>query len=93
MTPSRKALAAMGFGLGLALCPHLASAQPTPFPTFEGDRYEEPDVVTRAPRHGYSGWARAPFSDYYCDYQRIPIRRCDNGNCRAVAWRLRQYCY
>jgi hypothetical protein len=92
MTTSRKALAAMGFGLGLALLPHLASAQPVPFPNLD-DRYEERDVITRAPRHGYSGWARAPFSDYYCDYQRIPVRRCDSGGCRAVAWRLRQYCY
>jgi hypothetical protein len=92
MTTSRAALAALGFGLALALLPHLASAQPVPFPTYEGDRYEE-NYINRAPRHGYSGWARAPFGDYYCDYQRIPIRRCDSGGCRAVAWRLRQYCY
>lgn len=91
MTRMSKAGAAC-LGLGLLLLPQLAVAQPTPWPSW-GHRYEE-DTVTPTPRRGYSGWARAPFSDYYCDYQRIPVRRCDgNGNCRVVAWNLRQYCY
>jgi hypothetical protein len=91
MHKSRKALAAASVALGIHLLPGLAAAQPVPFPTFD-DRYEE-STITRTPRRGYSGWARAPFNDYYCDYRRIPVRRCDNGRCRAVAWELQQYCY
>lgn len=42
------------------------------------------------PMHGYSGHA----GNYYCDYQRLPVRKCDaNGNnCRIVSWTLQQIC-
>ena len=46
------------------------------------------------PTHGYSGHAAG---GYYCDYQRLPNRKCTvdkNGNesCRIVSWTLREMC-
>ncbi|MGL4397999.1 MAG: hypothetical protein ACRCS9_15795 [Hyphomicrobium sp.] len=43
--------------------------------------------------HGYSGHS----GNYYCDYQRLPQRRCvitANGgeSCKIVGWTLRQMC-
>ena len=43
--------------------------------------------------HGYSGHS----GNYYCDYQRLPQRKCSidkNGNesCRIVGWTLREMC-
>lgn len=45
------------------------------------------------PMHGYSGHS----GNYYCDYQRLPQRKCaidKNGNesCRIVGWTLREMC-
>ncbi len=90
MTLISKALGAC-FALGLVLLPDLAPAQP--FPTYRGDRRYEDEYITRGPRHGYSGWGNGPLLGYFCDYQRLPVRRCGKGGCRVVAWRLRQYCY
>ena len=44
--------------------------------------------------HGYSGHAPG---GYYCDYQRLPNRKCSvdkNGNerCQIVSWTLREMC-
>jgi hypothetical protein len=43
--------------------------------------------------HGYSGHS----GNYYCDYQRLPNRKCSinaNGteSCRIVGWTLREMC-
>lgn len=44
----------------------------------------------KKPMHGYSGHS----GNYYCDYQRLPNRRCNaNGtNCKIVSWTLQQIC-
>lgn len=44
----------------------------------------------KKPMHGYSGHA----GNFYCDYQRLPIRVCKDGhsNCTIVGWRLQQIC-
>jgi hypothetical protein len=44
----------------------------------------------KKPMHGYSGHA----GNYYCDYQRLPQRRCDASgqNCKIVGWTLQQIC-
>lgn len=44
----------------------------------------------KKPMHGYSGHA----GNYYCDYQRLPQRRCDasGNNCKIVGWTLQQIC-
>jgi hypothetical protein len=91
MTPLCKAFAAT-FALGLALLPDLAAAQ-SPYPTYRGDRRYEDEYTTPTPRQGYTGWGSGPLLGYFCDYQRTPIRRCENGRCQVVAWNLRQYCY
>lgn len=40
--------------------------------------------------HGYSGHS----GNYYCDYQRLPNRKCDASgqNCKIVSWTLQQIC-
>jgi hypothetical protein len=92
MTPLHKALAAC-FGLGLMLLPELTAAQTAPWPTYRGgDRYED-STYSRRPQRGYTGWGSGPLIDYFCDYQRLPVRRCNHGRCRVVAWETRQYCY
>ncbi len=93
MKTSIKALGAC-LALGLIIVPELALAQGSPWPTYRGgeDRYED-NYVTKKPRRGYTGWGSFPLNDYFCDYQRTPIRRCSNGHCRVVAWNLQQYCY
>lgn len=45
------------------------------------------------PLHGYSGHAGA----YYCDYQRLPRRKCTYSasgqqSCRIVGWTVREMC-
>ena len=42
------------------------------------------------PMHGYSGHS----GNYYCDYQRLPNRKCDASgqNCKIVSWTLQQIC-
>lgn len=48
------------------------------------------DYTFKKPMHGFSGHS----GDYYCDYQRLPIRKCDaNGKCKVVGWTLRQSCH
>ena len=50
------------------------------------------DYKLSKPLHGYSGHA----GNYYCDYQRLPERRCVvvNGveKCKIVGWTLQQIC-
>jgi hypothetical protein len=45
------------------------------------------------PMHGYSGHS----GNYYCDYQRIPNRKCSvdgsgHERCKIVSWTLREMC-
>jgi hypothetical protein len=47
---------------------------------------------SRAPRHGYEGFAGPPLRASYCSYVRIPNRTCSNGRCRVTSWTLEQYC-
>lgn len=52
------------------------------------------DYHFKKPMHGYSGRA----GNYYCDYVRLPERRCmvtagGNERCKVVGWTLRQTCY
>jgi hypothetical protein len=52
------------------------------------------DYHFKKPMHGYSGRA----GDYYCDYIRLPERRCmvtasGQERCKVVGWTLRQTCY
>ncbi len=55
-----------------------------------GRQIYEQDYHFDKPMHGYSGHA----GNYYCDYQRLPQRKCDaNGqNCKIVGWTLRELC-
>ena len=92
MAPIRKALAA-SFALGLLLMPELATGQGAPWPTYRGDRRYEDEYTTRRPQRGYTGWGSGPLLGYFCDYRREPVRRCDDGHCRVVAWHMTQYCY
>jgi len=51
------------------------------------------DYQFAKPMHGYSGHS----GNYYCDYQRLPNRKCvttANGteSCRVVGWTLREMC-
>lgn len=51
------------------------------------------DYQFSKPMHGYSGHS----GNYYCDYQRLPNRRCTvnaNGveSCQIVGWTLREMC-
>lgn len=51
------------------------------------------DYQFAKPMHGYSGRS----GSYYCDYQRLPNRRCTinaNGteSCKIVGWTLREMC-
>ncbi len=51
------------------------------------------DYQFAKPMHGYSGHS----GNYYCDYQRLPNRKCvTNANgtesCRIVGWTLREMC-
>ena len=52
------------------------------------------DYTFDKPTHGYSGHAGG---GYYCDYQRLPNRKCTvdksgNESCRIVSWTLREMC-
>lgn len=52
------------------------------------------DYQFKKPMHGYSGRA----GEFYCDYVRLPERRCavtasGTERCRVVGWTLRQTCY
>lgn len=52
------------------------------------------DYQFAKPMHGYSGRA----GNYYCDYVRLPDRRCTvtaggQERCKVVGWTLRQTCY
>jgi hypothetical protein len=51
------------------------------------------DYQFSKPMHGYSGHS----GNYYCDYQRLPNRKCvtnANGSesCRIIGWTLREMC-
>ena len=50
----------------------------------------EQDYHFDKPMHGYSGHA----GNYYCDYQRLPERKCDSRgqNCKITGWTLRELC-
>lgn len=87
---------AVTFVLVLAVPVVKAAAQAMPFPDPYSDDFDERESISKAPRHGYTGWVGIgpPQLDKFCDYQRIPVRKCTpGGRCRAVAWKLRQYCY
>ena len=54
----------------------------------------EKHFETRGPVKGYSGFA----GRYYCDYQRVPTRKCiitasGHESCKIVSWTLKQACY
>jgi hypothetical protein len=51
------------------------------------------DYQFAKPMHGYSGHS----GNYYCDYQRLPNRKCTvsadgTESCRVVGWTLREMC-
>lgn len=51
------------------------------------------DYQFSKPMHGYSGHS----GNYYCDYQRLPNRKCVIGangteSCHIVGWTLREMC-
>lgn len=50
------------------------------------------DYQFAKPMHGYSGHS----GNYYCDYQRLPQRKCvrtkTGESCRIVGWTLREMC-
>jgi len=59
-----------------------------------GTRVIEKHFETPGPVEGYSGFA----GSYYCDYQRIPNRKCvvtasRQESCKIVSWTLKQACY
>lgn len=59
--------------------------------------YVEWNFKTQRPVHGYTGFAGGG-SRQYCDYRRIPDRRCTylpdgTSRCKVVGWTLQQYCY
>ena len=92
---------AMGFSqaaIGLAaaivvaLIPVAAQAQ------LGGRDWVERNYETRGPQRGYSGFYRVGPRNYWCDYQRLPNRKCTIGRdgrerCRITNWTLKQYCY
>lgn len=87
MTTIAKAIAFTAAITGIAA----AAAYPTaPASARGGRQIFEQDYHFDKPMHGYSGHA----GNYYCDYQRLPERKCDaNGqNCRIVGWTLRELC-
>lgn len=51
------------------------------------------DYSLSKPLHGYSGHTGA----YYCDYQRLPQRKCivvgGAEKCKIVGWTLREMCH
>jgi hypothetical protein len=57
-----------------------------------GKEFFVQDYKFSQPMHGYSGHS----GNYYCDYQRLPDRRCVvvNGveKCKIVGWTLREMC-
>ena len=55
-----------------------------------GRQIFEQDYHFDKPMHGYSGHA----GNYYCDYQRLPERKCDSRgqNCKITGWTLRELC-
>ncbi len=59
-----------------------------------GTHVIEKHFETRGPVKGYSGFA----GRYYCDYQRVPTRKCiitasGHESCKIVSWTLKQACY
>jgi len=59
-----------------------------------GKNVIEKHFETAGPVKGYSGFA----GGYYCDYQRIPNRKCvvtasGDEKCKIVSWTLKQACY
>jgi len=63
-----------------------------------GSTLEEIEIQTPGPMKGYSGSPVGAGSLVYCDYQRIPNRKCTIGldgkeRCKIVNWTLKQYCY
>lgn len=62
---------------------------------FAGDGKEVfvQDYRFKKPMHGYSGHA----GNYYCDYQRLPERKCvmtsRGEKCKIVGWTLREMCH
>lgn len=50
------------------------------------------DYQFKKPMHGFSGHS----GSYYCDYQRLPKRKCvitaSGEKCKIVGWTLREMC-
>ena len=60
---------------------------------YGGGPYYYGEYHSKKPRHGYSGFHPGPYR-LYCDYDRIPVRRCNRkGRCRVVKWIIKPYCY
>ncbi len=58
----------------------------------------EKSFITDGPVKGYSGFVRGGARNFYCDYQRIPNRKCTytadgRERCKIVNWTLKQFCY
>lgn len=57
-----------------------------------GKEFFVQDYKFKQSMHGYSGHS----GNYFCDYQRLPDRKCTlvNGveRCKIVGWTLRQMC-
>lgn len=58
----------------------------------------EKSFITDGPVKGYSGFVRSGPRNFYCDYQRIPNRKCTytadgRERCKIVNWTLKQFCY
>ena len=55
-----------------------------------GKEFFSQDYQFSQPTSGFEGQQ----GNYYCSYQRIPNRVCDqNGKCMIKGWTLRQHCY
>lgn len=71
----------------------LAFTTVTPAEARKGKEVYIQDYNFDRPMHGYSGHKGA----FYCDYQRLPKRRCTYSGgrerCKIVGWTLRQMCH
>lgn len=67
-----------------------ASFAPTSAEARSGKQIYLETYSFKKPMHGYSGHS----GNYYCDYQRLPVRKCDASgqNCQIVSWTLQQIC-
>jgi hypothetical protein len=80
------------FALAAAIAAGTAFVSVTPAEARKGKDVYVQDYKFKKPMHGYSGHSGA----YYCDYQRLPVRKCSYAGgvekCKIVGWTLRQMC-